>query len=185
MSTDPTPAQQRHRFTHDTAAAAGRKSADARRAKGIARAAEPTELARRLAEFRQTFGATDLSADVLTVAGVLMARLASGEIPVRNGGEAADLLRALHEIARLEAGQPTSLSATVTIDQAQAVARLAELQSRARQTLGELPSATAQAADDVQVVDTPPPVVVVVSEDPAPPGVETPVRLEGATPHPR
>jgi hypothetical protein len=185
MPNAPTEAQQRHRFTKETASAAGKKSATTRRTKAAARAALPAELARKLADVRQSFADVDLAASVVAVAGIVMARLASGEIPVRNGGEAADLLRALHEIARLEAGQPTSLSATVSIPPEVAMARLHTLQQQARATMAALPSATAQAADDEEVHDPPAPVAVVMAEDPAPPAVETPVPLEGSTPHPR
>lgn len=46
----------------------------------------------------------------------LVRRLVAGEFPIRSGREAAQVMKALHEIARLEAGQATSISSEVSAE---------------------------------------------------------------------
>jgi hypothetical protein len=58
-----------------------------------------------------------------------------GSIPVRNGSEAADVIRVLVDVARLESGQPTSTSIVGHLTSAQVRARLEELKALATDTL--------------------------------------------------
>jgi hypothetical protein len=183
------PALAPFRFDSESARAAGKKSAQSRKARGIARRAAPGALGRTLQLFRDTFANPDVGGDVLVVASVVLARLALGEIPIRNGEEAASVLRVLHEIARLEAGQPTSLTASVTVGPDVALARLAELRKQAQQVIdgGQVvPSLSASAS--VQAVDDEPASPVVVGGEehaPTPADAEFGVVAEDDDPYPR
>jgi len=123
-----------HSFTTETARAAGLKSAEARRARRALETRDATALAQQLDNVRQAFTRHDLGPNAAAVAGQIMSRCLTGDIPVRNGDEAAALLRVLVDVARLEAGAPTALSATLTT--AEVVDHIGELQARARAALG-------------------------------------------------
>lgn len=127
------------------ASEAGRKGVAARRAKQALQRADSMAIARELATIAETHDRSMLGPTLAAVAMELAGRVARGEIPVRNGDEAATLVRTFVDIARLEAGQATSHSVHATISPADALARIEELQRAARQAL----SATATAADDV------------------------------------
>ena len=65
-------------------------------------------------------------------------------------------MRALHEVARLEAGQPTAIRADVKVGP-DALDRLAQLQQAARAAIAAVPevdaSSAVPAAADAEVVD--------------------------------
>lgn len=46
----------------------------------------------------------------------LVRRLVAGEFPISSGREAAQVMKALHEIARLEAGQATAITSEVSAE---------------------------------------------------------------------
>ena len=76
----------------------------------------------------------------LATAADLIGRLVQGSIPVRNGGEAAELLRALVDVGRLESGDPTRTVAVAHMTGPALVARLRELQaSSAADTVADEP----------------------------------------------
>lgn len=123
---------------------AGRKGAEVRRANRARQAGDAQTVATELATLRASFERETLGPNAAAAAQWLIARVTRGDIPVRNGDEAAALLRAFVDVARLEAGEATAHSIHATIDRGEAVARVAALQARAREVLG----AAAVAVDD-------------------------------------
>lgn len=148
---------------------AGRKGGLARSARAASSIERGREAATQLETLRATFNRATLGDDAAVIGQLILARIASGEIKVR-GEDAAALLRAVHEIARLEAGQATSHALVGHVSQADSVARVVELQRQARAVLdaGRVidVSAAVSAADDGE----PPEVVEVVRVD-----VDTPL----------
>lgn len=99
-------------FDSETASRAGKRSAEVRRQRALARQVAAADDARTLATHLQTFQDTfqreELGAQAAAVGAYIMARIAAGQIPIRHAGDAADLLTALHNMTRLEEGQATS-----------------------------------------------------------------------------
>lgn len=139
-------------FTKETASAAGRKSAAVRAARRDADVQRARDAARTLDALGDTFQRDRLGPDAAAVAALILSRIASGDIVVKRGDEAAALLRALVDVARLEAGEATSHTLRATVDQGEAVAAVIALRDRARSAIGATSSgsasATALAADD-------------------------------------
>jgi hypothetical protein len=82
----------------------------------------------------------------------VLGRVGRGEIPVRNASEAADLVRVLVDVARLDAGQATSIGAVVHVRAGEVDA----LRAEARRVLGTVALATGdgdQAGPIGQVLD--------------------------------
>ena len=129
------------------------RNAKAKRDTGLATA---QQAATTLNTLHTHFDRATLGQDAANIAQYILGRIGTGDIPIRNGDEAAALLRALVDIARLEEGQATSHTITAHLSTTEAIARVQELQARARLPL----SATAQAAADPMLeggrVDTPP-----------------------------
>ena len=71
-----------------------------------------------LADARETFDREHLGENAAALASWVMGEVAAGRIPIRNADEAATLLRVVVDIARLEAGQVTSATASVTVSPA-------------------------------------------------------------------
>jgi hypothetical protein len=120
----------------------GRKGAASRELRRAGRrstseAVSATMTALRTAHDRGTLGATAFAA-----AADLIGRVVTGEVTIRHASDAAELLRALVDIGRLESGDPTRTVAVAHLSGPQLAARLRELQA-----LGD-GSAAAQAADD-------------------------------------
>ena len=94
------------------AVAAGKKSVEVRRQRAIAekaaQAADASTLAGHLATFSATFQRDDLGQQTAAVAAMILAKLAAGQVPIRHAGDAAELLKVLVDITRLEEGQSTS-----------------------------------------------------------------------------
>ena len=138
------------------AIAAGRKGGETRRANRDARVKKAADAAKQLATFSETFERSTLGSNAANVAQYIMGRVGTGDIPVRNGDEAAALLRALVDIARLEEGQATSHTISATYG-ADAVARVVAIQQAARDQLatdaaGEL-STAAEAVAPLGAID--------------------------------
>lgn len=112
-----------------------KKGADTRRANAAARKASTRATADTLRSVRDTFTRGELGESSAAVAGWLLGRIAAGAIPVRNAGEAADLLRALVDVARLEAGQATSTALVAHVGTG-ATAEVLALRDKARVMLG-------------------------------------------------
>lgn len=112
----------------------GKKSAAARQARReVERAgnvAKAKQAGEQLAYLMASFKRDDLGPAASAVAQQTLHRIATGEIPIRNGSEAAEILRVTVDIARLEAGQATSQTAHIALSAEQVQARLAELQQR-------------------------------------------------------
>lgn len=89
----------------------------------------------------QSFNREHLGPAASAVAQQTLHRIATGEIPIRNGSEAAEILRVTVDIARLEAGQATSQTAHIALSAEQVQARLAELQGRVSPGQSALPAA--------------------------------------------
>jgi hypothetical protein len=103
-------------FTSETARQAGLKSAETRRARRDARNAERTEAEQELA----TFLKIDCTAQTLgpaarEAAALIIGRVLAGRVNITDGRNAAALLSKCHEIARLEAGEVTSIRASITL----------------------------------------------------------------------
>lgn len=137
------------------AAEAGRRGGIARATK---RAAERDNAASVVANLRTLAAAAereDLPSLCIGVAISVLGRVAAGSVPVRHGGDAAELVRALVDVARLASGAPAGISAVVHLSAADARARLAELAAVAG-GLGAVvdgagngdPSSAAVAAED-------------------------------------
>lgn len=109
----------------------GLKSAAARIARREAETAGNITRARQAGEHLQllmtSFTRDDLGPAASAVAQQTLHRIATGEIPIRNGSEAAEILRVTVEIARLEAGQATAQTAHIQLTASQVQERLAQL----------------------------------------------------------
>jgi len=111
-------------FTKETAAAAGRKSAEVRRQKAALRRAEQKRSSEALRAIIGQYERGDLPDVAVALAQDIMRKVATGEIPVRNGAEAAALLDKLHTIYRLETGQSTAQSLNVNVSASDALEAL-------------------------------------------------------------
>jgi hypothetical protein len=118
------------------AVAAGKKGAEALRARREASSSSGRQVVKVLDTLRDTARREDLGPNAAGVASWLLGRIVQGAIPVRNGGEAADLLRALVDVARLEAGESTSNTLVAHVG-AGAAAEVIALRDQARRALGQ------------------------------------------------
>jgi hypothetical protein len=118
------------------AAEAGRKGAAARRANRLALASSSAEVRRNLDELRGTLQRGDLGGNAAAGASWLIGQIVAGRIPVRNGEEAATLLRALVDVARLESGESTSNTLVAHVG-AGAAAEVRALRDQARAAIGQ------------------------------------------------
>lgn len=120
--------------TTERARELGKKSAAARIARREAERAgnisRSREAGAHLQALMQSFQRADLGPAASAVAQQTLHRIATGEIPIRNGSEAAEILRVTVDIARLEAGQATSQTAHIAMSAADVQARLADLAQR-------------------------------------------------------
>jgi hypothetical protein len=118
-------------FTPETASRAGKRSAEVRRQRAIARQVEQAQDARTLATHLQTFADTfqrdDIGTHSAAVAAMILAKIAAGQVPIRHAADAAELLKVLHDMTRLEEGQSTSNILHGTIDSGAIIARIEEL----------------------------------------------------------
>ncbi|HKE51286.1 MAG TPA: hypothetical protein VKE25_07230, partial [Actinomycetes bacterium] len=117
------------------ARAASLKGAETRRAKAAARKGTVRAMAEELTAISATFDRDRLGTHAAACASWLMGRVVSGQIPVRNGDEAATLLRALVDVARIEAGQPTGTTVVAHLGSS-AMAEVLALRDQARAALG-------------------------------------------------
>lgn len=125
------------------AAAAGRKSAEARAIKRASERGDIVAMIGRLQTLADHAEGVDVSATCIGVAVYVLGLVTSGIVPIRHGGDAAELVRVLVDVARLTDGQPTSTSAVLHLSAADARARLAELASLAGASLAVGPAAGA------------------------------------------
>ena len=99
--------------TSERGAELGRLSGEARRKKK-----ELQEAAREVvAAYRaEPVDEAALEQDALRACQAIVQRVIAGDVPIRNGGEAAQLISALHRVARLEAGLSTANTAHAVLD---------------------------------------------------------------------
>lgn len=134
-------------FTSDTARAAGLRSADARRARKLAGRANAEQVASDVRTLAATYERGELGPIAIAAAVDLIGRVARGDVPIRNGSEAADLIRALVDIGRLEGGEAQRSVAIAHLSGPALATRLRELQ---RDDVSAAVSAVADRAIDVQ-----------------------------------
>lgn len=112
---------------------AGKKSGEVRRARAVAERAKRSEdaltLASHLATFTQTFDRTDVGAQAAAVAQMILARIAANQIPIRHAADAAELLRVLVDVTRLEEGLHTTASLSAQLDSSAIVARIEQMRA--------------------------------------------------------
>lgn len=104
-----------HKFTPEKARQAGLASAAARAQRKALQNAQAQSRAAAV-QIVSSAAPSDLSVRVRGACVTILDALLADDIPIRNGKEAADLLTCLHQIARLEEGQPTSSTLSVTKD---------------------------------------------------------------------
>jgi hypothetical protein len=115
-------------FTSENAAEMGRRSAEARKAKKAAQVVLSDDTAVTLSRLTNTFQREALGPTAAALAQALIVAVAGGAIVVE-GRYLPEMLRVLVDIARLEAGQATSM--TVKLGDAGVMARLEELRDQA------------------------------------------------------
>ena len=134
-------------FDSERARAAGKRSAEVRAAQRLAKVDTASSARQALETLADTYQRQDLGRYAIACAGWIMGQIVTGRIRVP-GGDAAALLRACVDIARLEAGEATSHALHAHLSAGDVRARVAELQQQARELLDTGPSATALAAAD-------------------------------------
>jgi hypothetical protein len=134
------------------AAEYGRKGGEARRARAAAQASSARAVALVLDEVRGTFSRETLGPDAAAAAGWVVAQVVAGKVPMRNADEAATLLRALVDVARLEGGESTDMRVVAHIG-ADATAAVLALRDQARRAIGMAGVVDVSAAATA-VVDT-------------------------------
>jgi hypothetical protein len=101
----------------------------------VALRAETETVAAHLRRIIDAYPREQLGPAAAATASDIIARVGRGEIKIRHAADAAELLKVLTDIARLEAGEPTSASLVAHVDAGTVAARVAELQAEARRTL--------------------------------------------------
>jgi hypothetical protein len=147
---------------------AGRKGGQARRVRAELVRAETQKVAQHVATLATTFDREHLGPAAAAVAMELIGRVSRGEIPVRHAGDAAELVKVLVDVARLEAGESTS-NAVVAHVTSEQLDRVRALQAQARTALASTALAVADVVE-VEVVDAPTEVDEAVGESTPTPG---------------
>lgn len=128
---------------------AGRKGGQAASLRRAASSTAASDAAAVLDGLRGSLKREQLGGDAALVAGLLLARIASGSIRLR-GADVAAVLRVCVDIARLEEGQATSQTLVAHLSGDAVRSRVADLQRQARSILSTSATATA-AADGLDV----------------------------------
>ena len=128
------------------AIAAGRRGAEVRRARRAVDRARTLDVAAELRTLASTYEGASLGDVAASAALDMIGRVQRGEIAPR---DPADWVRVLVDIARLERGQPTSTSLVAHIGTADSAARLAALQTTARETLSRVNGDSLSALTEV------------------------------------
>jgi hypothetical protein len=98
------------------------------------------DAASELRSFAASFQREDVAPAAWAVAGLILHKVATGAVQVKRGDEAAALLRAVVDVARMEGGEPTSASVVAHMSSEAMAARIAQLQ---RDVVEALPAARA------------------------------------------
>ena len=129
----------------------GRLGGQKRAAQAAIKAGDSEALRSVLDSAASTFKRGDLGPYCIAVAGTILGRIQTGAIKVP-GSDAAALLRVLVDIARLEAGEPTSAAVIAHLSGGDVRERVEALRSQARQVIEargvDLASAAALAVAD-------------------------------------
>jgi hypothetical protein len=119
----------------DPVAAAGRaKGAAAQREARLLRASKVRDVRELLSDLVDGLPRRQLGPTAAAVAQEVMARVAIGEIKIRHGGDAADLIRVLVDVARVEAGNPNSVNVVAHMSAEETLERIRILRERAAGT---------------------------------------------------
>jgi hypothetical protein len=121
-------------FNSTTARAAAQRSAEVRRARRRLGTATSLDVSHVIADALQAHERSKLGPLAAALAAEVMGRLLTNEIKLR-GADVGPVLRALVDIARLEAGEATSATLVAHVDASAVAARVGELQRRARAAL--------------------------------------------------
>lgn len=123
---------------------AGRKGAEVKRQKRealkIVRVADARAGAAILATLTEGYQRDQLGASAAGAAQHVIARIANGEIPIKDASDAAALLKVLHDMTRLEEGQSTSNIMHGTIDAGAILQRIEALRGEISTTPPALPT---------------------------------------------
>jgi hypothetical protein len=111
------------------------RSRDAQEAKRATMRAGVDDAARHLQRVIAAHDRQQLGPAAAATASDIIARVGRGEIKIRHAADAAELLKVLTDIARLEAGEPTSAALVAHVGAADVARQVAELQAEARRTL--------------------------------------------------
>jgi hypothetical protein len=123
----------------DRASIMGRRGAAAKRARRTAQHATTRAIIRELDTLRTSYNRADLGDIAAAAALDAIGRVVRGEVRLR-GADMAPWVRALVDIARLEAGAPTSASVVAHVSAADVAARVGALQAQARAALAIVPA---------------------------------------------
>lgn len=133
-------------FDSERGKAAARKSVEVRAAKRAAGVTSASEAAVKLDELARTFQRDRLGEYAAASAAFIMGELCAGRIKLKSGEDAAALLRALVDVARLEAGEATSVHLSAHVSAGDAAARLAAIRARAASLVLDADTVPASAA---------------------------------------
>ena len=109
-----------------------RQGVAARKARTASRRRDVKTVAATLSAVADAVDRDSLGHHAAAVAGYVMGLVTTGAVPVRHAGDAAELIRVLVDVARLEEGAPTSTSVVAHVSTADVVA----LRDQARRALG-------------------------------------------------
>jgi hypothetical protein len=115
-----------------------------RRAKRAATRATSLEVVRQLEALANSHMRTQLGPMAAAAAMDAIGRVTSGEVKLR-GADVAGWVRALVDVARMEAGEPTSAALIAHVSTADVAARVEQLQVQARAALAIAPTVDDQA----------------------------------------
>jgi hypothetical protein len=118
-------------FDSERAREAGRRSGEAKRARALAKRETVDDIAVGLRTLAATYRREELAPIAIGAAIDLIGRVTRGEIPVRNGSEVAELVRALVDIGRMESGDPARTVAVAHLSGPALAERLRALQATA------------------------------------------------------
>jgi hypothetical protein len=132
----------------DRASIMGRRGAAAKRTRRTAQHANTRAIIKELNTLRTSYNRADLGDIAAAAALDAIGRVVRGEVRLR-GADMAPWVRALVDIARLEAGEATSASLVAHVSAADVAARVDALQAQARAALAIVPADGAGSALDV------------------------------------
>jgi len=73
-----------------------------------------------------------LGDDAERALGMIIAAVRAGNVPLKSGKDAAELIKVLHSVTRLEAGQVTDLTGTLSLDEKALDSAIAAIEAKAK-----------------------------------------------------